>query len=73
MPNIGLELMTLRSRDMLYWLSQPGAPSFHLEQSSFKLISLIFLYPIKSRVAAIHILALLAENFENSYKMSVLY
>lgn len=26
MPNTGLELMTLRSKRMLYQLSQPGAP-----------------------------------------------
>ena len=28
MPNVGLEIITLRSSPMLYWLSQPGTPIF---------------------------------------------
>ena len=53
---------------MLYQLRHSCTPSFNLEQSPFKLILLIFTSKfscthIKSGMAAIHILALLAENF----------
>ena len=50
---------------------------FHLDQSSFKLISLMFnskfsCAHLKSEVVVLHVLALLAENSENSFRTPVL-